>query len=278
MLKTPEKFFDISDTLNCGQVFRYTEKEGNYTVISDKECAFVGKDGIIKSTNDEYFYNYFDFDRDYSAVYSATCSFGIEILKKAAMYGKGVRILNQDKTEIIISFILSQNNNIPRIKGILSRMCAALGQEREFLGEKYYAFPSLKKLASKDAEFYYALGMGYRAPYIAQTAVKLLDEDISSWEKLTTQSLKEKLLTFKGIGPKVADCISLFGFGRTDSFPVDTWIEKIYREDFKGELKDRNKITDYFTELFGENSGFIQQYLFYYKREKKLREEKKCHL
>ena len=268
MLKTPDEFFDISDTLNCGQVFRYSEKDGVFKVISGAECALVNAvGGIIRCTDEEYFYNYFDFSRDYSKIYGAACGYGIDILKDAAEYGKGIRILNQDKAEMIISFIVSQNNNIPRIKGILSRICAALGEEREFMGEKYFAFPALEALAVKDAEFYYGLGLGYRAPYVAETAKRLLEEDISGYSALSTPDLKKKLLSFKGIGPKVADCISLFGFGRTDSFPVDTWIEKLYREDFGGELKDRNKITEYFTGLFGEYSGYIQQYLFYYKRE-----------
>lgn len=167
---------------------------------------------------------------------------------------------------MIYSFIISQNNRIPRIKAIISRLCAALGEEREFMGEKYYAFPSSSAMAGKSADFYREIGAGYRDVFLSETAKRICVEGIEDLKKLGGPELKNKLLTYKGIGPKVADCIALFGFSKTGSFPVDTWIEKVYKEDFKGKETDRKKICSYFENLFGDYSGFMQQYLFYGKR------------
>ena len=154
-----------------------------------------------------------------------------------------------------------------RREEIIERICAALGKEREFLGERYHAFPPAARLAEKGADFYAELGAGYRDAYLAATSERIAAEGIEHLFPLPTPKLKKQLLTYIGIGPKVADCISLFGFGRRECFPVDTWIEKLYREDFGGTLKDRNRINAYFCELFGDDAGYMQQYLFYAKRE-----------
>jgi N-glycosylase/DNA lyase len=167
---------------------------------------------------------------------------------------------------MIYSFIISQNNNIPRIKGIISRICGGLGEKRSFLGEDYFTFPTSLALASKPENYYKSLGAGYRDKFIYTTANRIVAEGIDRLYSLDGAALKKELLTYLGIGDKVADCICLFGFAKADSFPVDTWIEKIYREDFGGTLTDRKKINSYFTSMFGEYSGYIQQYLFYAKR------------
>ena len=174
--------------------------------------------------------------------------------------------MNQNKEEMIYSFIISQNNNIPRIKGIISRICAALGEKREFMGKQYFTFPSTPKLAEAGAEFFKSVGCGYRDKFLDETAKRIASEGIEGLENCPTPELKKRLLSYKGIGGKVADCIALFGFSRRDSFPVDTWLEKVYREDFGGTERDREKICKYFCSLFGENSGYMQQYLFYGKR------------
>ena len=119
-----------------------------------------------------------------------------------------------------------------------------------------------------DENFYKNLGYGYRAKYMIEVANAILQNQINLEEiaNYSTIDLKKSLMSLKGVGSKVADCISLFGYHRTDSFPVDTWIEKIYQEDFCGKLTDRVKITEWFVNEFGEYSGYVQQYLFYYKR------------
>ena len=187
---------------------------------------------------------------------------------KAAEYAKGIRILNQDSEEAFYSFVISQNNMIPRIKAIIERTCALLGERREFKGREYFSFPTSAKLAEKDEKFFSDMGYGYRAKYMVELSRAAADGklDFSSLGKLPTKDLKKALVSLKGVGPKVADCVSLFGYHRTDSFPVDTWIEKVYKEDMGGALTDRKKISERLVEEFKDKSGYIQQYVFYYKR------------
>lgn len=268
------EYFNVRDTLDCGQIFRYfpaSEKAGAYFVNSaDKRCLVYneGDFAVIEceSADADYFKNYFDLSRDYGVIVSAANLQG-GILKTAANLGKGIRILNQSREETLFSFIVSQNNNIPRIKGIIERLCAGAGKKRFFYGEEYYAFPSAAELSAKPLEFFKEIGLGYRAEYIKRLAddfTAVFDENV--FAALNTKDLKKRLVSIYGVGGKVADCVSLFGFHRSDSFPVDTWIEKVYKEHFGGTLTDRAKIADYFVETFGETSGYFQQYLFYYKR------------
>jgi len=266
------EYFNVKDTLYCGQIFRFKPYKDGYLVHSLDKCAYCYNDGdsaVIEceETDLAHFYEFFDLDKDYQKIVADAKSQGLKILSCAAEYCKGVRILRQNPLETLFSFIVSQNNNIPRIKGIIERLCARLGELKAFMEESFYAFPTAKKMAEMDEEFYKELGLGYRAEYIRRLAVEVVNGlDINEFSSLPTTELKKRLLSIHGVGPKVADCVTLFGFSRSDSFPVDTWIEKVYREDFSGNLKDRNKITEYFNERFKENAGYFQQYLFHYKR------------
>lgn len=271
---TDGEFFNVKDTVLCGQLFRYFpagDKDGAYFVNSGEKrclCYNDGDSAVIECEDfdEEYFTAYFDLARDYRAIFNAAISTG-GVLARAAGLGKGIRILNQKREEAIFSFIVSQNNNIPRIKGIIERLCAGAGKKRVFYGEEYYAFPSFSELSAKPSEFFKEIGLGYRAEYIKRLADEFTDVfNEQEFDGLSTKDLKKRLVGIYGVGPKVADCVSLFGFHRSDSFPVDTWIEKVYREDFNGTLTDRNKISDEFTEKFGDNAGYFQQYLFYFKR------------
>lgn len=262
-------YFNPQHTLECGQVFRFKPYGDGYLVNSADKIAYVYGDGIktvVESDEPDYFYNYFDLDRDYKAIVDAASAFNIPLLTKSAEICRGLRILNQNREEMIYSFIISQNNNIPRIKGIIEKICAGLGEKKSSPFGEYFAFPSSSALANADISFFTAAGAGYRNVYLKETSKRICDEGIAHLEALPTKELKAKLLSYKGVGPKVADCVALFGFGKTDSFPVDTWIEKVYAEDFNGTLKDREKIAKFFTDAFGENSGYVQQYLFYGKR------------
>ncbi|MCD8200863.1 MAG: 8-oxoguanine DNA glycosylase [Clostridia bacterium] len=255
--------------LECGQIFRFSPFAEGYFVVSRDKAAYIyekGPDTVIECEDGDYFFNFFDLGRDYGKIYKDVLSFGIPAVTEAAKTARGIRILNQDGEETMYSFIISQNNNIPRIKKIIERICDALGENREFLGRKYRAFPTSSELAGKDAAFYRSLGAGYRDEFLAKTALRVSREGLGGLDDLATPELKKELATYPGIGPKVADCVALFGFHRTDSFPVDTWMEKVYREDFHGKLTDRKKINEYFTEVFGNLSGIVQQYLFYAKR------------
>ena len=273
MIEFPSKFLSFKDTLNCGQVFRFVAHERGYLVFSGDRCAYCYEDGDTAFIDgDDYFFDYFDLSRDYSRIVDAAKSFGFEKLSLAADNHSGLRILKQDKFEALISFVVSQNNNIPRIKGIIERLCAAYGEKKTFKGLEYYAFPKPEALAKAPLPELKAAGLGYRDEYVKLTAslVASGEIDLDELSEKDTASLRKALVGIKGIGAKVADCVVLFGFNHTDAFPVDTWIEKIYREDFCGTLTDRKKISDYFVDLFKDNSGYVQQYLFYAKREGEL--------
>lgn len=267
------EYFDALSTLECGQIFRFSSLEKGYLVLSKDKGAILHTENnqtTIKclSEDKEYFQNFFDLNRDYKTIVDSAKSENIAILSQATESGKGIRILNQDKEETLFSFIISQNNNIPRIKGIIERLCRELGEKKEFLGQVYYTFPSAQKMAEKNLLFYQSIGLGYRAKYIKNLAESINNGlNLQDFESLNTKELRKNLLSILGVGKKVADCVLLFGFHKSDSFPVDTWIEKVYKEDFKGEIKDRAKISDYLVDRFKENSGYFQQYLFYHKRQ-----------
>lgn len=274
MITFESEFFNVRDTLTCGQVFRFNAfEDGSYTVKSKGEIAKLRVEGDtvqVTSTNDEYFENYFDLKKDYSALLESVLSCNNEKVKKVAEKYRGIRILRQDGIEAFFSFLVSQNNNIPKIKSTIEKLCVALGEKRIFNGEEYYAFPTSEAFFKADLSVLKQSGLGYRAEYVKEAAVKIRsgEIDFEKLNRLDTVALKKELLKIKGVGDKVANCVTLFGFGRSDSFPVDTWIEKIYREDFDGKLTDRAKISRYFLDTFKENSGYVQQYLFYAKREK----------
>ncbi|MBQ8426751.1 MAG: 8-oxoguanine DNA glycosylase [Clostridia bacterium] len=265
------EFFNVKDTLECGQVFRFIPYKLGYKVFTLNKCCYCYNTdnlAVIECLDKdvEYFKNYFDLSRDYSAIYNSALK-ETDILSKSAKLGMGIRLLNQDPAETLFSFIVSQNNNIPRIKGIIEKLCASLGEKSTQFNDTYYTFPTISRMAKENEEFYKSIGLGYRAEYIRRLAVDIANGlNLADFVTLDTPSLKRRLLGIFGVGPKVADCVLLFGFKRSDSFPVDTWIEKVYKENFKGELKNREKISKYFTDRFKENSGYYQQYLFYYKR------------
>jgi len=256
--------FNIDHILNCGQVFRYKKIDNEYHIISlDKKAVVIqnGNNIEIKTKDVKYFYNYFDLDTDYNKIKKELIKKGID--KKAIEYGSGIRILKQDKYEIIISFIISQNNNIKRIQNIVETMSEKAGKQID----DYYAFPTNEALKTRKKDFFNKIGCGYRSDYLVETIKQLSHFDYK--ENLSTQELREYLLKLKGVGPKVADCILLFGYNRLDSFPCDTWIEKIYHEYFETGLKNPKCISDYLVSRFKDLSGYAQQYLFYYKRSNK---------
>ena len=266
------EYFNVTDTLECGQIFRYFKIcENGYLVISKNKPCIIKQENnqvliTVNSDDEQYFCNYFDLLTDYNGIYTRATASNYEILVKSAQLGKGVRILKQDSEEMLISFLISQNNNIPRIKGSLNKICEQIGDKADFCGYEYYTFPTVEKMLAQSEDFYKNCGLGYRSGYIFNACNALKEGLTQKLELLDISKRKEELVKIKGIGEKVADCMLLFGMYQTDSFPVDTWIEKIYREDFKGSLTDRKKITQFFITEFGKDSGYFQQYLFYYKR------------
>ncbi|MBE7082669.1 MAG: hypothetical protein E7378_03245 [Clostridiales bacterium] len=249
--------------LECGQVFSY-EKKGNYFVYSqDKMAEIIENENYIEiiTKYPQYFAEYFDLNCNYSQIKSNLIN-NYPQLKNAINYGYGIRILRQDIFETIISFIVSANNNIKRIKKILFAIREKFGKN---MGS-YFAFPTLQELSKATEQDFKDLGTGYRAKYLVEVCKQLKDVDLTQWQKLSTQELNNKLLKLMGVGQKVADCIMLFAFYKQDVFPVDTWIEKVYCQYFKDE-HNRVVIRKELTNTFKNNSGYVQQYLFYSQRE-----------
>lgn len=258
--------FDIEQTLECGQIFSFKKiKSNTYVVISDDKFATIEYDNsktIIKTKDVDYFYNFFDIKTDYNKIKK-------DILKnhpeteKFLKFGNGIRILKQNPYQTIISFIVSANNNIKRIKNILFKISNLFGTK--FSNIDFYTFPTIKQLSKATKEDFDKIGAGYRSEYLVKSINLLQTEEysIENLNCLSTLELKQKLLKLMGVGPKVADCILLFGFARTDVFPVDTWVRKSYYLFEDKKTSDEN-ISKYFVNKFKNLSGYAQQYIYNY--------------
>ena len=247
----------------CGQVFRFREVDGGYEIYSKDKRAVVFNEKIL-CDDIKYWHNYFDLSKNYDIIIDKLK--GFSFLDGALTFGKGLRILRQDKFETIISFLISQNNNISRIKRIIERLCVGYGEEMD----GFFAFPTAKKLSSVRETDLLSLGLGYRAPYILDTARAIESGfDIDGIDKLSEDEAAAKLMTLKGIGPKVADCILLFGYHKMAVFPIDTWIFKAARDLFAIESGKIQQVRERLISKFGNLSGYAQQYIYYYKRENK---------
>lgn len=273
--------FEPRHIFENGQCFRWTkEDDGSYTLVAMRRVINVSKSGndiVIDNCNIEDFnniwYRYFDCGRDYASLRNELSKVDVH-LREATDFAEGLRILRQDIFEMVISFIISANNRIPRIKKsveILSELCGdPIG---EFRGKRYYAFPDVFAIANISKENLDAAKIGFRAPYILKTANMILERevDISNLEDMGYEAACKELMRLFGVGPKVADCILLFGAGMDIAFPVDTWVIKFMNEYYL-ETPDKNmkRIKNKGIEIFGEKAGFAQQYLFYYARENKL--------
>lgn len=254
--------FNIWDILQCGQIFSYEKCGEVWKVYSKDKLADVveTKDGYVINTQDiHYFENFFDLKTDYGQIKKKLSKF--DILKNPIKFGSGIRILKQDLFETLISFIVSANNNIKRIQSILFKLRQTLGTD---MGS-YHAFPTRAQLLQVDESFFTQLGAGYRDKYIYKVLRQVDEDTLQQWQVLPTDELRNKLISLAGVGPKVADCVLLFGFGRGDVFPVDTWIEKMYNK-FYSPLDNREKIRQNLVKQFGFHSGYAQQYLFFYMR------------
>lgn len=272
-------FFDIKAIFTCGQAFRwYEEKDGSFTTVHlGRVLNVLNEDNrvVFKGTNLEEFkeiwVDYFDLNTNYKEI-RKTLS-GNEILVNAMEYGKGIRILNQNHFEMLISFIISANNMIPRIKKSIEVISMRYGK---FICEdenrKYYSFPTVEQLSNATVEDLREFAkVGFRDKRIFDTVNMILNDkiDLNSFESLETDVLREELLKFSGVGNKVADCIMLFSYKRKEVFPVDVWIKRVMEELFIHKQMPVKKISSYANEIFKENAGLAQQYLFYYARKEK---------
>ena len=274
--------FELKDIFECGQCFRWNEQEdGSYIGVIKNGVIQVKKEnenitfkGICDKKLKEIVEDYFDLNKDYEKIKKQLENID-EYLRKSIEYGKGIRILNQDLWETIISFIISANNNIPRIKGIIERLSQKYGNEIQWKRKKYYTFPSCEQLKNVTVQEFRNLGLGFRDIRLYETTQMILNKEIDL-EKLrnnpNTQEVRNELLRLSGVGPKVADCILLFSdLKRFDVFPIDVWVRRVMNDLYiknEDETKvSKKKIEELAEEKFGDLKGLAQQYLFYWRRE-----------
>lgn len=274
--------FNLRDIFECGQCFRWNkEEDGSYTGVFANNVINVSKTtkgiyfkGVCEKDIVNTVIDYFDLDRDYNEI-KRTLAKVDNNMKESIRYGEGIRILNQDLWETIISFIISANNNIPRIKGIIERLSKKYGKEIEYNNKKYYTFPTAEELKDVSVQEYRKLGLGFRDIRLYETTKMILnkDIDISKLNQIKdTNQVRDELLKLSGVGPKVADCILLFStLKRFDVFPIDVWVRRvmndlyIHKEDEKNVSK--KEILKLANDKFGNLEGIAQQYLFYWRRE-----------
>lgn len=276
--------FDIDKIFDCGQCFRFDRVENSkhskeYSGVVYGRFVSFAQDGdtlFIYGSNISDFNNiwlgYLDLERDYSKVASEiTSACKSPVLSAALDYGNGIRILSQDPFECIISFIISQNNNIPRIKKIIEALCERCGKRIEICEEaeahicrtsSLYGFPDAASIESIGVEGLNDLKTGFRSKYIYDAVLRILDgrlviDDILAQED--TEKAIDMLCEVKGIGRKVASCALLFGFRKYDAFPIDVWMKRVAEKYF-------SDIENFSPEIFGRYAGIAQQYLFYYER------------
>ena len=269
--------FDIFHTFDCGQCFRWNYENDGFSGVAFGEYLHISqKDGkiILKNTTLDTFNRiwreYFDFDRDYDKIKAElSCD---EVLKKAISFGGGIRILNQDAFECLISFIISASNNIPRIKKIIELLCLNFGEKAQSGEHTYYKFPTADALSTLSLEDLAVIRAGFRDKYIlsAAKAVSSGQLDLEALKKASFDYAKSQLLRLSGVGEKVASCILLFGLGKTEGFPVDVWVKRIMEYCYFSAPQTKEVISDFAKNKFGAYGGFAQQYLFYWARENRI--------
>lgn len=275
------KDFDCKHIFECGQCFRWNlQPDNSYTGVFKNNVLNVKQEnstitfkGICNGPIEQVVKDYFDLDTDYSDVKKQLSQIDNN-LKLSIEYGEGIRLLNQDVWESIISFIISANNNIPRIKKIIERISKQYGNKIEWNGHEYFTFPTIEQLSHASVQDLRNLGLGFRDKRVYDTTQMFVKNEISIKEleeMKDTNSLREKLLTLPGVGEKVADCILLFSLKRWEVFPIDVWVRRVMNELYikkEDETKvSKIEIQKLAKEKYDNLAGIAQQYLFYWKRE-----------
>ena len=297
--KTEVRDFSPDDIFDCGQCFRWSRQpDGSYTGIAGGRVAVVtltgipsqnpsaadhptsgiltvtqhcGPQGESEESMTRFWSEYLDLSRDYGTI-KAFLRQHDPVMDRVIAAGEGIRILKQDLWETMVSFIISQNNNIPRIRGCIEALARQWGQPAgEWEGRTWYSVPEPEILASLQREDMDACGMGYRGPYLIETARQVLEQGgmdavRRNLENTTEDTLLDALRNFAGVGPKVASCIALFGLGRMQAFPVDVWMRRIMRQLYGIDEKDTDKMQQKAEKNFAPWGGIAQQYLFCYAR------------
>ncbi len=261
--------FKLKHIFDCGQCFRFVQTGDNeYTGVAGSKALTIAEtdEGIILYDTsyadfENFWSNYFDLGNDYTIIKNSLS--GETCMNEAIEEGDGIRILRQNLFETIISFIISQSNNIPRIRKIIESLCALCGDEISYRGKVYYSFPSPEAILKKDIS---PIKAGFRDKYILNAAKYVVENPgfLAKLKKADSEAAKKMLMSLRGIGNKVSDCILLFGLGKTDSFPVDVWMHRIMEQLYFCKKCSIPEISAYAAEKFGNYSGYAQQYLFYY--------------
>lgn len=272
------KSFEPVHIFECGQCFRWNkEEDGSYTGVIKNSVINVKKigndvefTGVCDENIKQICEEYFNLQTNYEAIKEKLSNIDI-YLKNSIEYGNGIRILKQDLWETLLSFIISANNNIPRIKTIIERIAKKYGNRIEYRNKMYYTFPTPEMLQNASIDDFRGLGLGFRDVRIYETVQRTLKGEIDL-EKLkqeeNTEVLRKKLLEIPGVGPKVADCVMLFALNRFDVFPVDVWVKRVISElYFNKKEQTPNVIHEFAEKQYGNLAGLAQQYLFYWRRE-----------
>lgn len=291
------KNFKLKQTFECGQCFRFHKiSDTNYITVAFERVIELKEDGdniIIYNSNEDDVKNiwikYFDLERDYSEIKEELAK--DDLLKKSVEFGPGIRILNQDPFEILISFIISARNSIPSIMKTINKISAKWGKKIEYKGETYYAFPTVEQIKDASLEEIQDTGASFRSKYIVDTIGNVYksikasesgsEEEKEEYKKYNLDYIKslsddechKALQEFKGVGAKVADCIMLFSMEKYSAFPVDVWVKRAMIYFYGAKDESLNKIRIFARNKFEKLSGFAQQYLFYYARENKIKVE-----
>lgn len=269
--------FSLFETFDCGQCFRWERCDNAYFGVAFGLALKISQSGDVitlydttRNMWDKVWSRYFDIERDYGKIKSLLSD--DPVMKTASDFGGGIRLLNQEPFECLISFIISASNNIPRIKKIIDSLCTNFGDKVTYLGKDFYTFPTPQKLASLDISDLQVIKAGFRDKYIlnAAKAVASGQIDLECLKSARYEYAKDTLLKLSGVGNKVADCVLLFSLEKYASFPVDVWIKRIMEYCYFDSEQDKEVISDFAKEKFGELGGFAQQYLFFWARENKI--------
>lgn len=266
--------FDLKSTITCGQIFRYTEENNVFTVIVKDRVLVLTIDGdeiTIESNKEdnlkEVVYDYFDLDRDYDLIEENIISKD-EKLKDALVFSRGLKMIHQDPFETLIAYIISQNNRVPSIANSLNLLSYNYGEKVLFKDKEYYLFPSLEKLMTLSQDDFRKCKVGFRDKYLYEIInnIKSNNLDLEKIYNMNSDDARNYLMSFKGIGNKVASCILLFAYQKFDVYPIDTWVKKFMKEDYN--IEGENNIRDFTYNTYKEYSGIAIQYMFNYKRNK----------
>jgi N-glycosylase/DNA lyase len=276
-IQLPAQGIRLDRTLLCGQAFRWKQEgDGFWGVAGEKPLHLCQQGGNLqlfcREEEATFWADYLSLDRDYAQLE--------EMLQKDPQaapclpYSRGIRVLRQQPYEALISFVISANNNVARISGIIERLCGAFGRSIEYQGRIFYGFPAPQRLAQASVEQLAELGAGYRAPYIKGCAQKIAEGyDLAALAALPFEEARRELMTFPGVGPKVAECVMLFALDFDKAFPVDVWVDRICKYLYPGETG--RQAARAAAERFGPWAGAAQQYMFHYARSVGLGKNKK---